>query len=128
MSHKTIEELNKIAEDELAKIQGKELTNKDRMAIPQQEMPSREPKERARQMAEVALGYTEAQAVVEANRCLQCKNMPCINGCPVGVKIPETIPPMIITGIMIANKPSRIAFPRSAQVYFFPPRIPYFFA
>ena len=67
MSHKTIEELNKIAEDELAKIQGKELTNKDRMAIPQQEMPSREPKERARQMAEVALGYTEAQAVVEAN-------------------------------------------------------------
>ena len=76
MSHKTIEELNKIAEEELAKIQGKELTNKDRMAIPQQEMPSREPKERARQMAEVALGYTEAQAVVEANRCLQCKNMP----------------------------------------------------
>ena len=43
MSHKTIEELNKIAEEELAKIQGKELTNKDRMAIPQQEMPAREP-------------------------------------------------------------------------------------
>lgn len=91
MSHKTIEELNKIADEELAKIQGKELTNKDRMAIPQQEMPAREPKERARQMAEVALGYTEAQAVVEANRCLQCKNMPCINGCPVGVKIPQFI-------------------------------------
>ena len=91
MAHKTVEELDKIAKDELAKIAGKELANKDRMAIPQQEMPSREPKERARQMAEVALGYTEDQAVVEANRCLQCKNMPCINGCPVGVKIPQFI-------------------------------------
>ncbi|MBQ5997889.1 MAG: NADPH-dependent glutamate synthase, partial [Treponema sp.] len=91
MAHKTIEELDKIAKDELAKIAGKELANKDRMAIPQMEMPSREPKERARQMAEVALGYTEDQAVCEANRCLQCKNMPCINGCPVGVKIPQFI-------------------------------------
>ena len=64
----TIEELNAIAREELAKIKGKELGNKERMAIPQQEMPSRNPKERARQMAEVALGYTEEQAVVEANR------------------------------------------------------------
>ena len=47
----TIEELNAIAREELAKIKGKELGNKERMAIPQQEMPSRNPKERARQMA-----------------------------------------------------------------------------
>ena len=87
----TIEELNAIAREELAKIKGKELGNKERMAIPQQEMPSRNPKERARQMAEVALGYTEEQAVVEANRCLQCKNKPCISGCPVNVQIPEFI-------------------------------------
>ena len=91
MAHKTLEELNQIAKDELAKIEGKTLSPKDRMAIPQMEMPSREPAERARQMAEVALGYTEEQAVVEANRCLQCKNQPCINGCPVGVKIPQFI-------------------------------------
>ena len=91
MAHKTIEELDLIAKKELEKIQGKELTNKDRMAIPQMEMPSREPKERSRQMSEVALGYTETQAVVEASRCLQCKNMPCIAGCPVGVKIPQFI-------------------------------------
>ena len=91
MAHKTIEELDLIAKKELEKIQGKELTNKDRMAIPQMEMPSREPKERSRQMSEVALGYTETQAIVEASRCLQCKNMPCIAGCPVGVKIPKFI-------------------------------------
>ncbi len=68
-----------------------ELTNKDRMAIPQQEMPVGEPKVRARQMSEVALGYTKEQAIVEANRCLQCKNQPCVSGCPVNVRIPEFI-------------------------------------
>src|SRR5574344_554330 len=63
----------------------------DRMAIPQQIMPTGEPKVRAREMSEVALGYTEEQAVVEANRCLQCKNMPCVSGCPVNVQIPSFI-------------------------------------
>ena len=92
MTHKTLEELNKIAENELEKIHNFEkLGNKERMAISQQEMPSREPKARAKQMDEVALGYTATQAIVEANRCLQCKNKPCIKGCPVGVQIPEFI-------------------------------------
>lgn len=91
MAHKTIDELNEIAKEELAKIEGKTLTAKDRMAIPQQEMPSREPKQRAREMGEVALGYTKEQAIVEANRCLQCKNQPCIAGCPVAVQIPQFI-------------------------------------
>ena len=89
--HMTVEELNKIALEEKAKFEGKELTNKDRMAIPQMEMPSGEPKVRARQMTEVALGYTAEQAVVEAQRCLQCKNAPCVNGCPVNVQIPRFI-------------------------------------
>ena len=44
------------------------LSPKDRMAIPQQEMPTGEPKERARLMTEVALGYTKEQAIVEAGR------------------------------------------------------------
>ncbi|MCF0242142.1 MAG: dihydropyrimidine dehydrogenase, partial [Treponema sp.] len=74
--HKTVEELRNIAVEEQKKFEGKELTNKDRMAIPQMDMPSGEPKVRARQMTEVALGYTAEQAVVEAQRCLQCKNQP----------------------------------------------------
>ena len=65
------------------------LTAKDRNTLPQQEMPCREPHERAKQMEEVALGYTKEQAIIEANRCLQCKNQPCVAGCPVAVPIPQ---------------------------------------
>lgn len=67
------------------------LTVKDRMAIPAQDMPSQDPQERSRNMQEVALGYTEEQAVLEAKRCLQCKNKPCIQGCPVSIDIPAFI-------------------------------------
>lgn len=83
--------LDEAAKAEYAKIQGKTLSPKDRMAIPQQVMPTGEPKARARQMTEVALGYTKEQAIVEANRCLQCKNQPCVSGCPVNVPIPQFI-------------------------------------
>ena len=54
-------------------------------------MPSQEPSVRARNFAEVALGYDEATAIDEALRCLNCKNMPCVTGCPVNVHIPEFI-------------------------------------
>lgn len=54
-------------------------------------MPEQDPKVRARNFEEVALGYTEEMARSEAERCLQCKNMPCVSGCPVNVKIPEFI-------------------------------------
>ena len=64
---------------------------KDRAAIPPQAMPQQDPAERIRNMSEVALGYTEDEAVVEANRCLQCKNKPCVKGCPVGIDIPAFI-------------------------------------
>ena len=47
--------------------------------------------ERRANQREVALGYSEAQARVEAIRCLQCKNAPCIKGCPVGIDIPGFI-------------------------------------
>ena len=79
--HKTVEELKNIAIEEQKKIEGKELKNPDRMKIPQMEMPSGEPLVRARQMTEVALGYTAEQAVVEAQRCLQCKSAP--YACPL---------------------------------------------
>ena len=55
------------------------------------EMPVQSPELRARNFEEVALGYTEKLAVAEAQRCLNCKNRPCVEGCPVGVPIPEFI-------------------------------------
>ncbi len=54
-------------------------------------MPSQEPDVRNHNFQEVALGYTEAIALDEAERCLNCKNMPCVNGCPVNIHIPEFI-------------------------------------
>ncbi|MCD7728452.1 MAG: NADPH-dependent glutamate synthase [Clostridia bacterium] len=55
------------------------------------EMPVQEPKIRARNFQEVALGYTEEVAIAEANRCLNCKNQPCVQGCPVNISIPDFI-------------------------------------
>ena len=91
MSHKPQEELAREAEKIWNDIKGKTLSPKDRMEIPVQEMPARDPVKRAREMGEVALGYTEEQARVEAARCLGCKNRPCVAACPVGVPIPEFI-------------------------------------
>ena len=69
----------------------KKLTPKDRLAIPQQDMPAQDPVERRHNIEEVALGYSEEQVRLEAERCLQCKNAPCINGCPVQIDIPGFI-------------------------------------
>jgi len=55
------------------------------------EMPTQAPELRARNFQEVATGYTEAMATDEALRCLSCKNMPCVSGCPVNIRIPEFI-------------------------------------
>ena len=54
-------------------------------------MPSQDPKVRAHNFSEVALGYSEAAALDEAARCLNCKNRPCVSGCPVNIHIPEFI-------------------------------------
>lgn len=54
-------------------------------------IPEQEPQVRNKNYNEVALGYSPEQAQEEAMRCLQCKNSPCIQGCPVNVKIPEFI-------------------------------------
>jgi glutamate synthase (NADPH/NADH) small chain len=55
------------------------------------EMPKQKPKERVKNFNEVALGYTEAQALEEASRCLQCVKPRCVDGCPVEVPISEFI-------------------------------------
>ena len=54
-------------------------------------MPSQAPEVRAHNLKEVALGYDEQTAINEANRCLNCKNQPCVSGCPVNIHIPEFI-------------------------------------
>lgn len=67
------------------------LKPKDRMAIPAQAMPVQEAGARSRNTSEVALGFSPAQARLEAMRCLQCKNAPCVSGCPVAIDIPGFI-------------------------------------
>ena len=64
---------------------------KPNMAPNRYEMPTQDPKLSARNFDEVALGYEEATAIDEALRCLNCKNMPCVNGCPVNIHIPAFI-------------------------------------
>ena len=61
------------------------------MSLKKNEMPSQAPNVRNKNFDEVALGYTEEQAVNEAERCLNCKNRPCVSGCPVCIDIPEFI-------------------------------------
>ena len=61
------------------------------MSLKKNPMPSQEPDVRNKNFEEVALGYTEEQALDEAQRCLHCKNKPCMQGCPVMVHIPDFI-------------------------------------
>ena len=61
------------------------------MSLKKNEMPSQAPDVRNKNFWEVALGYTEEQALDEAQRCLHCKNKPCVAGCPVGIHIPDFI-------------------------------------
>jgi glutamate synthase (NADPH/NADH) small chain len=73
------------------KAAGEKISAKERIAIPAQEMPAQDPVARGKNVSEVALGYGENQARLEAERCLGCKNEPCVNGCPVRVPIPRFI-------------------------------------
>ncbi|RLA90585.1 MAG: glutamate synthase (NADPH), homotetrameric [Deltaproteobacteria bacterium] len=73
---------------------------KKREKIPRQKMPEQDPKERRHNFKEVPFGYTPELAQLEARRCLQCKKPKCIEGCPVGVQIPEFIK-LIVEGDFI---------------------------
>ena len=61
------------------------------MSQKQNRMAEQEPNVRNKNFSEVALGYTEEQAIAEARRCLGCKTKPCTRGCPVGIDIPSFI-------------------------------------
>jgi len=68
-----------------------ELTAKERMKITRRGMAEQPPDLRNRNFREVPYGYTPEEAVAEAQRCLGCKEMPCVSGCPVEVPIPQFI-------------------------------------
>ena len=61
------------------------------MSLTKVPMPEQDPNVRNKNFEEVALGYTEEMAKEEATRCLNCKNRPCVSGCPVNVRIPDFI-------------------------------------
>ncbi len=79
--------LNQLLEKQKAGI----LKPADRYEIGPQDMPEQDAVKRRSNVSEVALGYTETQAQLEAMRCLQCKNAPCIKGCPVQIRIQDFI-------------------------------------
>ena len=69
----------------------KAMPKHERMKLPRQEMPVQDPTARGRNYDEVALGFEDETALLEALRCLQCKRPKCVEGCPVGVNIPRFI-------------------------------------
>ena len=93
MSGKSTKELHEVACEVLEGLKerlgtGAALNARERMAIPMQEMPTQDKVLRRSNMNEVSLGFSAEQAQVEALRCLQCKNAPCVQGCPVKIDIP----------------------------------------
>jgi glutamate synthase (NADPH/NADH) small chain len=87
----TEKEVKQMLQSLLEKEQKEDLKPSDRFDIPPQDMPAQDPVARRSNVSEVATGYTEAQARLEAMRCLQCKNAPCVQGCPVRIKIKDFI-------------------------------------
>ncbi len=75
----------------LTKQKTDKLKPSERYEIPPQDMPEQDPIERRANVNEVATGYTETHARLEAMRCLQCKKAPCVKGCPVQIKIRDFV-------------------------------------
>ena len=70
---------------------GRDLTRRERLRLPRQDMPEQPAEERAVNFDEVNLGYRPQQAIAEAERCLLCTHPTCIEGCPVGIEINEFV-------------------------------------
>lgn len=91
MEYKAQSDLDAHARAIWEKHHGKELNNKERIALPQQPMPQLPPQEAVKDMRETELGYSPIQAKAETLRCLQCANKPCQTACPVHIDIPAFI-------------------------------------
>ena len=87
----TEKQRQQLLEELLEKQKNGTLTAADRFEIPPQEMSSQDAAKRRSNVNEVATGYTETQARLEAMRCLRCKTQPCIKGCPVKIRIKDFI-------------------------------------
>ncbi|MFW5749136.1 MAG: NADPH-dependent glutamate synthase [Halanaerobium sp.] len=76
------------------------------MSLQKKKTPMQEqaPEERIKNFKEVPFGYSDEEAVVEAERCLQCKHQPCVEGCPVHVPIPQFIQAVIDGDVVEANQ------------------------
>src|SRR5512147_716294 len=72
-----------------------EKTRKRNPKAPRQALPVLPIAERVKSSAEVALGFELEQAVIEARRCLDCKDPKCIAACPLNIDIKEFIRPMV---------------------------------
>lgn len=84
-------EQERLLQQMLEKHSSGNLKPSERYSIPSQSMPVQDPAARIHNVSEVALGYTETQARLEALRCLQCKNAVCVEGCPVRIRIKDFI-------------------------------------
>ena len=84
------------------------LSIKERMAIKRVKMITQDAKERACNFREVNQGLTPELAMEEANRCLVCRNKPCMEGCPVGVHIPEFLTAIALGDFQEAAKILRV--------------------
>jgi len=82
------------------------------MRLDKNPMPSQDPTVRNKNFKEVTLGYDKDTAMDEANRCLHCKNSPCVSGCPVNVQIPDFIEKIkegdFISAYKVINKTSSL--------------------
>jgi glutamate synthase (NADPH/NADH) small chain len=87
----TKEQRQELLQQLLEKQKAGELKPSDRYEITPQEMPEQDPATRRGNVNEATLGYTEEQARLEAMRCLQCKNAPCVKGCPVRIRIRDFV-------------------------------------
>jgi glutamate synthase (NADPH/NADH) small chain len=87
----TEEERKKLLAELLEKQKTGTLKLSDRFKIGPQDMPEQDPAKRIGNVDEVATGYSQTRARLEAMRCLQCKNEPCIDGCPVQIRIKDFI-------------------------------------
>jgi glutamate synthase (NADPH/NADH) small chain len=90
----TDKERQELLEQLLNKQKTDKLKPSERYEIPAQDMPEQDPVERRANVNEVATGYTETHARLEAMRCLQCKKAPCIKGCPVQIRIQDFVAAM----------------------------------